>query len=279
MADANSVTEVATQQINMLTKWWEANQGMIIDYSINAAVSLVILIVGWICAKFFAKLLEKFLTKNKAEITIVHFISEIVKYALIAFVVVASLNNLGIQTTSFVAIIGAAGLAIGLALQGSLSNFAAGFLLIAFRPIKKGEYINAAGVEGNVSEISVFTTTLLTNDNKVIIVPNSSILNGNITNFARMPERRVDVTVRVTYEADLPKVQKILQEVADQTPGVLKDKGIAIVVADLAPSSLNLQVRMWTNTADYWAVAGSFNESVTNALRANNIKVPVIIKE
>lgn len=279
MADANSVTEVATQQINMLTKWWEANQGMIIDYSINAAVSLVILIVGWICARFFAKLLEKFLTKNKAEITIVHFISEIVKYALIAFVVVASLNNLGIQTTSFVAIIGAAGLAIGLALQGSLSNFAAGFLLIAFRPIKKGEYINAAGVEGNVSEISVFTTTLLTNDNKVIIVPNSSILNGNITNFARMPERRVDVTVRVTYEADLPKVQKILQEVADQTPGVLKDKGIAIVVADLAPSSLNLQVRMWTNTADYWAVAGSFNESVTNALRANNIKVPVIIKE
>lgn len=279
MADANSVTEVATQQINMLTKWWEANQGMIIDYSINAAVSLVILIVGWICAKFFAKLLEKFLTKNKAEITIVHFISEIVKYALIAFVVVASLNNLGIQTTSFVAIIGAAGLAIGLALQGSLSNFAAGFLLIAFRPIKKGEYINAAGVEGNVSEVSVFTTTLLTNDNKVIIVPNSSILNGNITNFARMPERRVDVTVRVTYEADLPKVQKILQEVADQTPGVLKDKGIAIVVADLAPSSLNLQVRMWTNTADYWAVAGSFNESVTNALRANNIKVPVIIKE
>lgn len=279
MADANSVTEVATQQINMLTKWWEANQGMIIDYSINAAVSLVILIVGWICARFFAKLLEKFLTKNKAEITIVHFISEIVKYALIAFVVVAALNNLGIQTTSFVAIIGAAGLAIGLALQGSLSNFAAGFLLIAFRPIKKGEYINAAGVEGNVSEISVFTTTLLTNDNKVIIVPNSSILNGNITNFARMPERRVDVTVRVTYEADLPKVQKILQEVADQTPGVLKDKGIAIVVADLAPSSLNLQVRMWTNTADYWAVAGSFNESVTNALRANNIKVPVIIKE
>ncbi len=279
MADANSVTEVATQQINMLTKWWEANQGMIIDYSINAAVSLVILIVGWICARFFAKLLEKFLTKNKAEITIVHFISEIVKYALIAFVVVASLNNLGIQTTSFVAIIGAAGLAIGLALQGSLSNFAAGFLLIAFRPIKKGEYINAAGVEGNVSEISIFTTTLLTNDNKVIIVPNSSILNGNITNFARMPERRVDVTVRVTYEADLPKVQKILQEVADQTPGVLKDKGIAIVVADLAPSSLNLQVRMWTNTADYWAVAGSFNESVTNALRANNIKVPVIIKE
>lgn len=279
MADANSVTEVATQQINMLTKWWEANQGMIIDYSINAAVSLVILIVGWICARFFAKLLEKFLTKNKAEITIVHFISEIVKYALIAFVVVASLNNLGIQTTSFVAIIGAAGLAIGLALQGSLSNFAAGFLLIAFRPIKKGEYINAAGVEGNVSEVSVFTTTLLTNDNKVIIVPNSSILNGNITNFARMPERRVDVTVRVTYEADLPKVQKILQEVADQTPGVLKDKGIAIVVADLAPSSLNLQVRMWTNTADYWAVAGSFNESVTNALRANNIKVPVIIKE
>lgn len=279
MADANSVTEVATQQINMLTKWWEANQGMIIDYSINAAVSLVILIVGWICARFFAKLLEKFLTKNKAEITIVHFISEIVKYALIAFVVVASLNNLGIQTTSFVAIIGAAGLAIGLALQGSLSNFAAGFLLIAFRPIKKGEYINAAGVEGNVSEISIFTTTLLTNDNKVIIVPNSSILNGNITNFARMPERRVDVTVRVTYEADLPKVQKILQEVADQTPGVLKDKGIAIVVADLAPSSLNLQVRMWTKTADYWGVSGAFNDSVTNALRANNIKVPVIIKE
>jgi small conductance mechanosensitive channel len=214
------------------------------------------------------------LEKGGADPIIVGFVGSITYIALLAFVVVAALGQLGIQTTSFIAILGAAGLAVGLALQGSLANFAAGFLMIIFRPFKVGDFIEGAGVAGVVKEIQIFTTTLKTGDNKTIIIPNSKISGDNITNYSAEENRRVDMTVGVAYDADLSKVRDVLQDIISKDDRILSDPATQIAVAELADSSVNFVVRVWTKTADYWGVKFDMTETIKNRFDEAGIGIP-----
>ena len=249
-------------------------QELVAVYGLNVIAALAILFFGRIAAGWGRRLLEKVLTRGGTDKMIVGFAGSILYIGLMVFVVLAALGKLGIQTTSFIAIIGAAGLAIGLALQGSLANFAAGFLLIIFRPFKVGDYVEAGGVSGSVEAIQIFTTTLSTPDNKTVIVPNSSIYEGNITNYSAKETRRVDLVVGVSYDADLAQVKRILNEIAEQDERVLRDPPPRIAVSELADNSVNLIMRMWGKTGDYWGIYYDATESVKLRLDEAGIGIP-----
>jgi small conductance mechanosensitive channel len=214
------------------------------------------------------------MTKGKTDPMIIGFVGSIVYVGLMVFVVLAALGQVGIQTTSFIAILGAAGLAIGLALQGSLANFAAGFLLIMFRPFKVGDFIEGAGISGAVESIQIFTTTLKTPDNKMVIVPNAKLMNDNITNYSAKETRRVDLVVGVSYDADLAQVKQVLTDIANKDERVKSDPAPLIAVSELGDSSVNLVMRMWTNTADYWGVYFDSTEAVKLRLDEAGIGIP-----
>jgi len=193
---------------------------------------------------------------------------------IVAGFVIAALGQLGIQTTSFIAILGAAGLAVGLALQGSLANFAAGFLMIIFRPFRVGDFIEGAGVAGVVESIQIFTTTLRTGDNKTIIIPNAKLSGDNIINYSAKETRRVDMTVGVAYDADLSKVKHVLNDIIAKESRIHADPAPQVAVAELADSSVNFVVRVWTNTADYWGVKFDITETIKNRFDEEGIGIP-----
>lgn len=255
-------------------EWVTNNQGLLINYGMNILSAIATLLIGWVAAGFIANGFQKVLTKRKLDSTIIDFISHMVRYVIIAFVVIAALSRIGVETTSFVAIIGAAGLAIGLALQGSLSNFASGVLIVVLRPFKSGEYIEAAGVAGSVESVQIFSTTLTTVDNKYVVVPNSSILGGNIINYSRKPTRRIDLMIGVSYKADLAKTKAVLEAVTKANSGVLKSPELQIAVAELADSSVNLVVRPWVRSEDYWTVRFELMEAIKNGLDEAGIEIP-----
>lgn len=254
--------------------WLVNNQGLLIEYAVNIAAALLTLLVGYIAANLLSGGVVKVMHTRKLDTTVTHFVGSILKYTILVFVVIAALGRVGVQTASFVAIIGAAGLAIGLALQGSLSNFAAGFLLIIFRPIKSGEFIEVAGTAGVVQSVQLFTTTLTSGDNKMVVVPNSAILNGTIVNYSRMDTRRVDMTFGIGYGSDLRKAKQILERLVSEEPRILKDPEVTIAVAALADSSVNIVVRPWVKTADYWGVWFDFHEKVKLAFDAEGVEIP-----
>lgn len=256
------------------TSWFENNQDLLMQYAINIAAAIAILFVGMIVARVLASSVEKLMNSRNLDTTISHFVGSMVKYIIIAFVIIAALSRIGIQTASFVAIIGAAGLAVGLALQGSLSNFAAGVLIIGFRPFKAGDFVEIAGTAGSVASVQIFTTVLKTPDNKQIVVPNGAVLGGNIVNYSTHPTRRVDLVIGVSYNADLAKTKAILREVCEADSRVLKDPDITIGVKELADSSVNLVVRPWVNSADYWGVYFDLNENIKVALDKAGIEIP-----
>lgn len=245
-----------------------------IDYGIKIILAVVIFAVGKWLAKTITKVLRKTLTARSVDATLVSFVTNIAYYLAMVVVVIAVLNQVGVQTASLVAVIGAAGLAIGLALQGSLANFAAGVMMILFRPCKVGDFIDAAGTAGTVRDIGIFATTLLTPDNKTIIVPNSSITGGNITNFSTQDERRVDLVIGVSYGADIKKVKEVLADVVNADERVNKEKPITIGLLELADSSVNFVVRPWTKTSDYWGVYFDLMENIKLRLDAEGIEIP-----
>ncbi len=198
-------------------------QELLAVYGLKILAALAILLIGRIAAKWIKSIVERTMTRGKTDPMIIGFVGSIVFVGVMVFVVLAALSQLGIQTTSFIAVLGAAGLAIGLALQGSLSNFAAGFLLIIFRPFKVGDFIEGGGTSGIVENIQIFTTTLRTGDNKTVIVPNAKLLDDNIVNYSTKPTRRVDLTVGVAYDADLAEVKKILADIAAKDGRVKAD--------------------------------------------------------
>ncbi|HPE46720.1 MAG TPA: mechanosensitive ion channel, partial [Deltaproteobacteria bacterium] len=213
-------------------------------------------------------------TRRKVDPTIVSFVEHLVYIALLTFVVIAALAQLGIQTTSFIAVIGAAGLAIGLALQGSLANFAAGFLMIIFKPFKAGDYIDGGGASGIVEKIEVFTTTLNTLDNKVVIIPNAKMMGDNITNYSAKELRRVDLDFGVSYGEDIDKVRKCIQDVISADARILKDPAPAILVKELANSSVVFQVRSWVKGSDYWGVYFDVIEAVKKGFDEQGVSIP-----
>lgn len=248
-------------------------QELVALYGLKILGAIAIFIIGkWIVAKI-SVLIFKGMEKKGTDPTISHFVKNILYYLMFAFVVVAALGQVGIQTASIVAILGAAGLAVGLALQGSLSNFAAGVLMIIFRPIRVGDFVEAAGAMGSVKEVSIFTTTLLTPDNKTVIIANASVMGSNITNFSMQPKRRVDLLVGVSYSADILKVKEVLTGLVEAEPLLLDDEP-TIAVSELAASSVNFVVRVWVKTEDYWTVFFSLNEKVKLELDKQGIEIP-----
>jgi len=246
----------------------------LVIYGPKVIAALAIFIIGrWVC-KIVRNTVKRILKKSKVDDLLISFVGSITYMGLLVFVIIAALNQLGVQTTSFVAIIGAAGLAIGLALQGALSNFAAGVLMIIFRPFKSGDYIEGGGVSGVVGQIQIFTTELLTPDNKLVIVPNANMMSSNITNYSANKTRRVDLVIGVGYGDDLSKVKQVLQQVIDDEPRVLKSPQATIAVSELADNSVNLVVRPWVKTADYWDIYFHLTEVIKLRFDEENISIP-----
>ena len=245
-----------------------------IQYGLKLIAAIAIFLIGKMVANWVKRLVARVMNKGGLDPIIIGFSSSIAYIAMMAFVIVAALGQLGIQTTSFIAILGAAGLAIGLALQGSLANFAAGFLMIIFRPFKVGDVVEAAGVTGKVNAIHIFTTTLTTPDNKTIIIPNAKLGGDNIINYSTQDTRRVDLTVGVAYDADLKQVRNILEEIVSNDSRVLSDPAHQIAVSELADNSVNFVFRMWVKSADYWDVFFETNEIIKNRFDEAGIGIP-----
>jgi len=279
MANAAETTNVLDQVSGIIdpdkaSEYLDMATEFAIQYGLKLLAAIAIFIIGKMIAHWIKKLVTRVMTKGGVDQIIIGFTSSIAYIAMMAFVIVAALGQLGIQTTSFIAILGAAGLAIGLALQGSLANFAAGFLMIIFRPFKVGDVIEAAGVTGKVNAIHIFTTTLTTPDNKTIIIPNAKLGGDNIINYSTQETRRVDLTVGVAYDADLKEVRSILEDIVSKDSRVLSDPAHQIAVAELADNSVNFIFRMWVKSADYWDVFFETNESVKTRFDEAGIGIP-----
>jgi len=243
-------------------------------YGLKVLAAIAIFIIGKWVAKKLVNVAKKLMLKAKIDETLVSFMGNILFGLTLAFVVIAALSQLGVETTSLAAIIAAAGLAVGLALQGSLSNLAAGVMIILFRPFKIGDFVEAGGTAGTIEEISIFTTIFRTPDNKQVIVPNNAITDGIITNVSAKPERRVDLVIGVGYDDDLSKVKSVLKKVVSADKRVLKDKDITIAVSELADSSVNLVVRPWVKTEDYWGVYFDLTETIKTTFDKEGISIP-----
>ena len=243
-------------------------------YGLKVLAALAIFALGRWVAKGVRKLVEGIMTRGKVDPTLITFTSNMAYIGLLAFIVIAALGQLGIQTTSFIAILGAAGLAVGLALQGSLSNFAAGFLLIIFRPFKVGDLIEAAGVFGVVEAIQIFTTQLKTADNKTVIVPNAKLTEDNIVNWTVKGTRRVDMVFGIGYDDDIDKARSLMADIIAEDSRILKTPPPQISVSELADSSVNFVVRPWVKVEDYWGVHFDLTEKIKKAFDANGVSIP-----
>lgn len=248
--------------------------GFLAAWGLKLVAAIVIFVIGKWVARWLSGIVKKLMEKSNVDATLVKFVGNGVYILLMVFVILAALGKLGVPTTSAVAILGAAGLAIGLALQGSLANFASGVLLILFRPFKAGDFVEAGGTMGVVEEITIFTTLLKTPDNKAVIVPNANITGGNITNFSAKDTRRVDLVFGIGYGDDIKKAKQLLHEIVDSHELILKDPAPTIGVAELADSSVNFAVRPWVNAADYWTVFFDLNETVKERFDAEGISIP-----
>jgi|SRR5690554_4455869 len=246
-----------------------------IPWGINIVAALLIFIVGRIIAKMLVALLGKVLGRTKLDSILIGFLQAIASAFLLLIIIIAALDQLGVDTTSMIALIGAAGLAIGLALQGSLQNFASGFLLLLLRPFTAGDYIEAGGTAGVVKNINIFTTTLTSPDNKEIIVPNGQIYGGNITNYSKLPTRRIDMVFRISYDDDIKLAKQILERVLKADSRVLADPAPTIAVSELAESSINLVVRPWVKTADFWPSKFDLTENIKLAFDEGGITIPL----
>ncbi|KOO13534.1 MULTISPECIES: small-conductance mechanosensitive channel MscS [Vibrio] len=255
-------------------KWLTNNSDLLVQYGVNIISAVLILFIGNIIVKAVANSVSKVLEKKDMDKAVVEFVHGLVRYLLFVIVLIAALGRVGVQTASVVAVIGAAGLAVGLALQGSLSNFAAGVLIVAFRPFKSGDYVEIGGVAGSVEAIQIFQTVLKTPDNKMVVVPNSGVIGSPITNYSRHATRRVDLVIGVSYGADLKQTKKVIREALEKDERILKDPDIQIGVLALADSSVNFVVRPWCKTADYWDVYFDSTQAIKEALDEAGIEIP-----
>jgi small conductance mechanosensitive channel len=245
-----------------------------VQFGTKLIVAIIVLIIGLWIIKRILKLFDLAMDKKKVEITLHQFMLSIVSILLKAILVIIFASMVGVETTSLIAVLGAAGLAIGLALQGSLSNFAGGILILFFKPFKAGDVIDAQGYVGVVQEIQIFNTILLTLDNQRVIIPNGLLSNGCVKNLFVEPTRRVDLTFGISYGDDIKKAKAVLQSVVDADERILKTPGVDIFVSAHADSSINLLVRPWTNSENYWPVYFGVMEEVKLAFDRENITIP-----
>jgi small conductance mechanosensitive channel len=262
------------QMFNTTPEWMKTAQAMLTEFGFKIVAALLIFFIGRWIAKMVQNGLERGMLKAHVDPVLVTFTVNMTFAALMVFVVLAALGQLGVQTTSFIAVLGAAGLAVGLALQGSLSNFASGVMIIIFRPFKIGDYVEGGGVSGVVKAIHIFTTTLTTPDNKRVIVPNSKMMGDNITNYSAEGTRRVDLTASISYGDSIDKAKAVLMDLLVKDPRVLKDPAPFVGVSAMAESSIDFAVRPWVKVEDYWDVFFALNEAIKKRFDAEGLSIP-----
>ena len=246
----------------------------ITTYGIKVIGAIIILILGRIAAGIGRNVVRKVLEKSKTDPAVVSFVGSMIYFLILIFAVLAALAKFGIQTASFVAILGAAGFAIGFALQGSLANFAAGVLILVLRPFKVGDYIDGAGVGGTVKDIQLFTTVLATPDNIKIMVPNGKLFGDTIKNFSGFDTRRIDFVIGIGYTSDIQKAYDVLMSLIKEDTRILSDPPTNIAVSELADSSVNFVVRPWVKRSDYWGVKFDLTRKIKEAFDENGIEIP-----
>ena len=246
----------------------------VLPWGINIVMAIAIFLIGKFIVSMLVKLSKKIMTKAKVDNILINFIASIISTLLLLFVIIAALDQLGVETTSLIALIGAAGLAVGLALQGTLQNLASGVMLIIFRPFNDGDFVEAAGVSGVVEAIGIFTTTMRSGDNREIIIPNGEIFGGTITNYSKRATRRVDMVFGIGYDDDLKKAKEIISKILTEDERILKDPAPLVAVAELADSSVNFNVRPWCATGEYWNVYFDTHEKIKLTFDAEGISIP-----
>ena len=246
----------------------------LVPWGIRIVSSLAIFIIGRWIIKIVVRFAERMMRKAQIDKMLTTFLGNILNVVLLVVVAIAALDQLGIQTTSMLAVFGAAGLAIGLALKDSLANFSSGVMLIIFRPFKAGDFIEAAGTSGTVEEVRIFSTILRTGDNREIIIPNSQIYSGPIVNVSARETRRIDLVFGIGYEDDLRKAKQLIEDAFAADDRILDDPAPAVAVAELADSSVNINARPWVKTADYWAVRSNLLENIKLSFDSNGISIP-----
>lgn len=276
MADMSDVNQIGEQMGVSLdvAKYYDLAIQYSAEYGLKIIGAILIYYVGKAVANGLRNLVSKAMNLQKVEPTLVHFAESAIYYGLMAVVLLAAISNIGIQTTSFMAILGAAGLAVGLALKDTLSNIGSAVVILVFRPFKVGDYISAGGAEGVVDKISLFTTTISPVDNRMIIVPNSAITAGNITNFSSKAVRRVDHTVGISYGDDIKKAKEVMYGVIANNTHTLSDPEPLVAVKELGDNSVNFTVRAWVNSADYWPAYFEMIEEIKYALDDAGITIP-----
>jgi len=263
------------QQLEGMDKYLDQIKEMAIQYGPKVIGAILVLFIGFKIASAISKQVRKALTKGKFDDSLVPFLSSLVATLLKVLVIISAMGMLGIEMTSFIAILGAAGLAVGMALSGTLQNFAGGVMILIFKPFKVGDFVEAGGNMGVIKEIQIFNTIMTTVDNKRVIIPNGGLSNSTMTNFSAEPFRRVDFTFGIGYGDDIDKTKKVLFEEIAKFPQVLNEPAAPFVgVSELADSSVNFAVRVWVKGADYWDVFFGLNENVKKAFDANNISIP-----
>jgi small conductance mechanosensitive channel len=253
---------------------WDQIKQILAVYGLNVLAAIAIFVLGRIAASWVRKIIRKLMVRREADMTLIGFVCNLCYAGMMAFVIIAAVSKLGVQTASFVAVLASAGLAVGLALQGSLSNFAAGVLMVIFKPFKAGDYIDGGGASGTVEEISIFTTVLKTADNKKVIVPNSKMMGDNITNYTARDIRRIDLAVGVSYSDDIDRVKSVILDVLSREPRVLQEPPAFTGLLEMADSRLQFAVRPWVRTDEYWDVRFDLNESLKKRFDSEGITIP-----
>ncbi len=265
-------------QDNAITPWLQEIQAnwlpLVFQYGSQALLALVTLAVGWWLINRITTMLSNTLHKRKADPMLTGFLGSLSNSLLRILLLLSVAGMIGIETTSFIALVGAAGLAVGLALQGSLANFAGGVLILFLRPFRAGDYIEAQGIAGTVESILIFHTQLRTADNKVIILPNGALSNGSITNYSTKPTRRVDINVSIGYGDDIKHARKVLLELAAADERVLKDPAAVVYMTSLGDNAVNMSLRMWTKSGDFWGVFFAIQEQTKEAFDREGIVFP-----
>lgn len=246
----------------------------LLNFALQVIIAILIYAVGGKLIKFIVKLVKKTMERRNADVGVIQFLSAVVKYALYLMLIMVILSLFGIATTSAVAVLGSCGVAVGLALQGSLSNFAGGVLILLLKPFVVGDYIIQGSNEGTVYEISIFYTKLKTVDNKVIVIPNGNLSNSSLVNVSHMEKRRVDFTIGISYEANISTAKDALRQVAEADPARIPDEAVTVYVDNLGASSVDIGVRVWVKTEDYWDAKWRILENSKYALDAHNISIP-----
>lgn len=259
---------------NVIFDYWDYFLKVLVEYSPRLISAILVFAIGWWAIKLFKKFLIGMMNKREMEPTLSKFLADILIWTLKILLFVTVISRLGVENSSFVAIIGAAGLAIGLSLQGSLANFAGGVLIIMFKPFRVGDFIQAQGEMGTVKQIQIFVTRISTVDNQTVYIPNGALSNGNITNFSQASFRRADLTIGISYGSDIKKAKELVMEVMKNHPLVLEEPAPVVWVRDLADSSIDLAVRPWANIENFWQMRSDILEQTKAAFDANGIEIP-----